>query len=70
MFEVGSATVSEKPANPSAGKDSTYARTLENSDVGDITKLSFVFDQEMRCWMPGSSNMLFGGLATPEQAQG
>lgn len=40
-------------------EDSTHARTLENSDVGDMTKLSFVPDHEMRCWMPGSSNILF-----------
>lgn len=40
-------------------EDSTHARTLENSDVGDMTKLSFVPDQEMRCWMPGSSSILF-----------
>lgn len=37
----------------------TNARTFENSDVGDITKLSLVFDQEIRCWMPGSSSILF-----------
>lgn len=27
----------------------TYAKTLENSEEGDITKLSLVFDQDMRC---------------------
>lgn len=29
----------------------TYARTFENSEDGDMTKLSLVLDQEMRCWM-------------------
>ena len=28
---------------------SAYARTLENSVDGDMTKLSFVFDQEIKC---------------------
>lgn len=37
---------------------STYARTFENSDDGDMTKLSFVFDHEMRCDMLWSSSML------------
>jgi hypothetical protein len=36
----------------------TYDRTLENSLEGDMTKLSFVFDQEMRCCMLWSSSML------------
>lgn len=27
----------------------THARTLENSDEGDITKLSLVFDHDIRC---------------------
>jgi hypothetical protein len=35
--------------DPALGCDQTYAKTLENSDVGDITKLSFVLDQEIRC---------------------
>lgn len=30
-------------------REATHARTLENSEVGDITKLSLVLDQEMRC---------------------
>lgn len=29
----------------------TYAKTFENSDDGDMTKLSLVVDQEMRCCM-------------------
>ena len=29
----------------------TYARTFENSEDGDMTKLSLVLDQEIRCWM-------------------
>lgn len=37
----------------------TNERTFENSDVGDMTKLSLVLDQEIRCWIPGSSNILF-----------
>lgn len=34
---------------PSHG--ATHASTLENSDEGDMTKLSFVLDHEIRCWM-------------------
>jgi hypothetical protein len=29
----------------------TYASTFENSEVGDITKLSFELDHEIKCWM-------------------
>lgn len=29
----------------------THARTLENSEDGDMTKLSFELDHEIRCWM-------------------
>lgn len=29
----------------------SYARTLENSEVGDMTKLSFVLDHEIKCWI-------------------
>lgn len=36
----------------------TNARTLENSEVGDMTKLSLVLDQDIRCWMLWSSSML------------
>jgi hypothetical protein len=36
----------------------TNASTFENSEVGDMTKLSFVFDHEMRCWMLESSSIL------------
>jgi hypothetical protein len=36
----------------------TYDKTLENSLEGDMTKLSFVLAQEMRCWMLWSSSML------------
>jgi hypothetical protein len=36
----------------------TYDKTLENSLDGDMTKLSFVLDHEMRCWMLWSSSML------------
>ena len=45
-------------ATVNAEKRETYDRTLENSDVGDMTKLSLVLDQEIRCWMDGSSSML------------
>lgn len=34
-----------------ANTSDTYARTFENSEDGDMTKLSLVLDQEMRCWM-------------------
>ena len=39
-------------------KGITYARTFEKSVDGDITKLSLLFDQEIRCCMLGSSSML------------
>lgn len=39
----------------------TYDRTFENSLEGDMTKLSFVLAQEMRCWMLWSSSMLLAG---------
>jgi hypothetical protein len=35
-----------------------YARTLENSVEGDITKLSLVLDQEIKCCILWSSSML------------
>lgn len=36
----------------------TYANTLENSEVGDMTKLSFEVDHEIRCWILWSSSIL------------
>lgn len=36
----------------------THASTFENSEVGDMTKLSSDWDHEMRCDMFGSSSML------------
>ena len=41
-----------------SGWGGTYDRTFENSLEGDMTKLSFVLDQEIRCWMLWSSSML------------
>jgi hypothetical protein len=41
----------------------TDARTLENSDVGDMTKLSLVPDHEIRCWILGSSSILLSGIS-------
>lgn len=38
----------------------TYARTLEKSADGDITKLSALADHDIRCCMLGSSSMLNG----------
>jgi hypothetical protein len=35
----------------SQGGTGTYDRTFENSLEGDMTKLSLVLDQEIRCWM-------------------
>lgn len=32
-----------------ARKSGTDAKTFENSEVGDMTKLSLVLDHEMRC---------------------
>ena len=40
------------------GWGSTYDKTFENSLEGDMTKLSFVLDQEIRCWILWSSSML------------
>lgn len=37
---------------------STYERTFANSVEGDITKLSFVLDHEIRCAIERSSSML------------
>lgn len=39
----------------------TYARTLEKSCEGDITKLSAEVDQLIKCCMLGSSNILRNG---------
>lgn len=36
----------------------TYDRTFENSVDGDMTKLSFELDHDIRCWMVWSSNIL------------
>lgn len=36
----------------------TYARTLEKSFEGDMRKLSWDGDHEIRCWMLGSSSIL------------
>lgn len=46
----------------------TYARTLEKSVEGDMTKLSLLFDHDIRFCIAGSSNILkapsaHGGLA-------
>jgi hypothetical protein len=49
--------------NP-ALQTSTYDKTFENSVEGDMTKLSFELDHEIKCWMPGSSNMLLCSLTT------
>lgn len=49
VLEVLASGASAKPTLSSPGYTSTYAKTLENSEVGDITKLSWVFDQEIRC---------------------
>lgn len=38
--------------------EKTYERTFEKSLEGDITKLSAVFDHDIRCRMLWSSNML------------
>lgn len=37
---------------------STYDSTFENSDEGDMTKLSLVLDQEIRCCILWSSSIL------------
>lgn len=48
----------------------TYARTLENSVDGDMTKLSFELDQEMRCWMVWSSSILHGDCQRTQSSRG
>jgi hypothetical protein len=58
VLEVRAARVSESLIGRGSRADSTHAKTLENSDVGDMTKLSLVPDHEMRCWMLGSSSIL------------
>ena len=45
----------------------TDAKTLENSEVGDITKLSLVLDHDIRCWIVVSSSILRSGLVTVVQ---
>jgi hypothetical protein len=39
-------------------KDAAHARTFENSVEGDMTKLSLVLDQEIKCCILWSSSML------------
>ena len=51
-------TFSSAPANEFAIVEQTHESTLEKSVDGDMTKLSFVVDQEIRCWMFRSSSML------------
>jgi hypothetical protein len=59
MFEV----LSNQCQHPRAILNhwSAYARTLENSGDGDMTKLSFELDHEMRLCMERSSSMLLSG---------
>lgn len=66
MFEVLAFGVSATRSfwNCRGGTFGTDARTLENSEVGDMTKLSLVLDQDMRCRMLVSSSILFWKLAT------
>lgn len=45
-------------ANAIVGGMETDARTLENSEVGDMTKLSLLLDQDIKCWIPESSSIL------------
>lgn len=55
---LASGGVSNEQAESGEMVIGTDASTLENSEVGDITKLSLVLDQEMRCWMVLSSSIL------------
>jgi hypothetical protein len=57
MFEVLTA-LHQYPTTRDYKSRSTHARTFENSEDGDITKLSFVLDHEIKCWMVWSSSML------------
>lgn len=56
MFKV-LPTTHEQRIQPEV-RPSTYERTFEKSLDGDITKLSWVADQEMRCRILTSSNIL------------
>lgn len=58
MLEIRSVLRLALYARRDNGKSGTYDRTFENSLDGDITKLSFVLDQDIRCWMLWSSSML------------
>lgn len=55
MFEVLPANSKPMPRRIGA---CTNAKTFEKSADGDITKFSLLLDQDIRCCMFGSSNML------------
>lgn len=46
----------------------THARTFENSEDGDMTKLSLELDQEMRCCILWSSSMLLACQRLQDQS--
>jgi hypothetical protein len=48
----------DQPPSGAGRYGGAYLKTLENSPVGDTTKLSFEGDQEIRCWILASSSML------------
>ena len=58
VFEVLAAARHMSAGSHLCRQAETNARTLENSDVGDMTKLSFVLDHEIKCTMLGSSSIL------------
>jgi hypothetical protein len=49
MFEVLSLRIRSATGSESAERSKTYDKTFEKSCEGDMTKLSLVFDQEIRC---------------------
>jgi hypothetical protein len=57
MLEIVPSTVRTASTEQKKGAG-THARTLANSEEGDMTKLSFEFDHEMRCSILRSSSML------------
>lgn len=61
MFEILTVGFGREPGWIEIWKqtEKTYARTLENSEVGDMTKLSFEFDHEIKCWIDMSSSILY-----------
>jgi hypothetical protein len=70
VLEVRALSMSVTKDHPAIETIETYAKTLENSGVGDMTKLSLVLDQQIRCLMLPSSSMLSWRLANAPNCVG